>query len=109
MAIWVGSIWGASSRNSFFISLVKSRRPELFPIRLAIDSHAPFSHFGRWRNGSGFGGLAHLHGGQQAADTDFHSAQVVDVVNFQLGVELSARFQNIADFIRGDGVEPASE
>ena len=51
----------------------------------------------------------HLHGGQQTADTDAYSAQVVDLVDLQDGVELVAALQDLADLVGGDGVQAAAE
>jgi len=42
--------------------------------------------------------------GKQAAQADIHRAQVGDFVNFQLGVQLAARLQDLAGLIGGNGV-----
>ena len=53
--------------------------------------------------------LTLVHGGQQTADADTGSAQIVHLVDFQDGVELVAPFQNFAHLIGGDGVQAAAE
>ena len=49
------------------------------------------------------------HGGKQAANTDTHRAEVVDLVDFQHGIELVAPLQDLADLIGRDRVKPAAE
>ena len=53
--------------------------------------------------------LTLVHGGQQTADADTGSAQIVHLVDFQDGVELVAALQNFAHLIGGDGVQTAAE
>ena len=53
--------------------------------------------------------LTLFHGGQQTADADTGSAQIVHLVDFQDGVELVAPFQNFAHLIGGDSVQTAAE
>ena len=53
--------------------------------------------------------LTLVHGGQQTADADTGSAQIVHLVDFEDGVELVAPFQNFAHLIGGDGVQTAAE
>ena len=50
-----------------------------------------------------------LHRGHQGADADLHRAQVADVVDFQLGIQLAAVFQDGAHLVAGDGVGAAAE
>ena len=51
----------------------------------------------------------YFDGGQQGTDPDPGSAQVVDFVNLQAGINLAGTGQNITDLVRGDGIQPASE
>ena len=53
--------------------------------------------------------LTLVHGGQQTADADTGSAQIVHLVDFQDGVELVAALQNFAHLIGGDSVQTAAE
>ena len=53
--------------------------------------------------------LTLVHGGEQAADADTGSAQIVHFVDFQDGVELVAALQNFAHLVGGDGVQAAAE
>ena len=53
--------------------------------------------------------LTLVHGGQQTADADTGSAQIVYLVDFQDGVELVAALQNFAHLIGGDSVQTAAE
>ena len=53
--------------------------------------------------------LTLVHGGQQTADADTGSAQIVHLVDFQDGVEFVAPFQNFAHLIGGNGVQAAAE
>ena len=52
---------------------------------------------------------AHLHGGNQAADTDANSTQVIDLVDFEEGVELVAALQNLGYLIRGNGIQATAK
>ena len=53
--------------------------------------------------------LTLVHGGQQTADADTGSPQIVHLVDFQDGVELVAALQNFAHLIGGDSVQTAAE
>ena len=53
--------------------------------------------------------LPGLDGGHQGADADGHSAQVADVVDLELGVELAALLQDVPQLVGGDGVGAAAE
>ena len=53
--------------------------------------------------------LTLVHGGQQTADADTGSAQIVYLVDFEDGVELVAALQNFAHLIGGDSVQTAAE
>ena len=84
---------------SLRISWVNSRRPVSSYSSFAMGSLASFL----------VPGVPGIQGGHQAADADFHGAQVGNVVDFQLGIQLSGLLQNGAEFIGGDGVHPAAE
>ena len=48
-------------------------------------------------------------GSEQRADTDSGSAEVVDLINLQAGINLAASGQNLINLIGGNGVETAAE
>ena len=53
--------------------------------------------------------LAHADGGEQRTDTDAGSAQVIDLVDLQAGVDLAGIGQDVADLVGGDGIQAAAE
>ena len=53
--------------------------------------------------------LTLIHGGQQTADADTGSPQIVHLIDFQDGVELVAALQNFAHLVGGNGVQAAAE
>ncbi len=46
---------------------------------------------------------------EQRADTDSCSAEVVDLINLQAGINLAATGQNLINLISGNGVKTAAE
>ena len=48
-------------------------------------------------------------GSEQRADTDSGSAEVVDLIDLQAGINLAASGQNLINLISGNGVETAAE
>ena len=48
-------------------------------------------------------------GSEQRADTDSGSAEVVDLIDLQAGINLAASGQNLINLIGGNGVETAAE
>ena len=48
-------------------------------------------------------------GSEQRADTDSGSAEVVDLINLQAGINLAASGQNLINLIGGNGIKSASE
>ena len=46
---------------------------------------------------------------EQAAQADVHRAQVGDLVDLQLGVELAALLQDLAGLVGGDGIDASAE
>ena len=61
----------------------------------------------RWFGGTLF--LYLFHGGDQASQADLDGTQIADLVDFQLGVQLSAVFQNPPHLVGGDGIDAAAE
>ena len=47
--------------------------------------------------------------GEQRADTDSGSAEVVDLIDLQAGINFTASGQNLINLIGGNGVETAAE
>ena len=48
-------------------------------------------------------------GSEQRADTDSGSAEVVDLIDLQTGINLAASGQNLVNLIGGNGIETAAE
>ena len=51
----------------------------------------------------------HGDGGEQRTDADAHRTQIVDFINFQLGIQLAALPQNFPGLVGGDGVHTAAK
>ena len=53
--------------------------------------------------------FSHPDGSKQGADTDTGSSQIVDLIDFQRGIDLTGTGQDICHLIRCDGIQSASE
>ncbi|CAN3960904.1 elongation factor P, partial [Dysosmobacter welbionis] len=66
-------------------------------------------HVSRLLSGSFPGLVLLIQGSEQAPQPDADSAQVGDLVDLQLGVQLAARLQDLPCLVGGDGVHAAAE